>query len=129
MLSESLEPANDLSLIVKMKASGNGHSVKVVSDTVNWLLAQLLDAGVEASSTPCQIGVSGVFSTIAVAKDYQGSKYTLTLKIAAIRGNPYVSSEVSDWGNCHHSHFPFYGDVSSDEEKQNLLHYISDFLA
>lgn len=128
MRSGSPEPANDLSLIMNMKRNQPGRTVEVVSEASRWLKSQFSGAGVAISYSPCEEGNPSTFATMSVIKELNGRKLVLSLKIAEIGDKPFVFAEIIPIGNSQGSLFPFFADLSTDEAKQSLLHYVSDFL-
>lgn len=128
MNSGSPEPADDLSLIMNLKRNHTNRAVEVVSQASRWLKAQLAGAGTEFNYTPCEVGNPSTFATFSVMKEHKGVQLALYLKVAEIHERPFVFAEVLQTSRMHGSLFPFFADISSDEAKQNLLHYISDFL-
>lgn len=53
---------------------------------------------------------------------------SLDMKIAEIRGMPYIFAEVRSLGKFDGTRFPFFGDLRSDDERDLLLHYVADYL-
>lgn len=113
---------------MNMKRSHPNQAVEVVSQASRWLKAQLTGADVDFSYAPCESDDPSTFATFSAAKDHNGKRLALHLKIAEIHNRPFVFAEVQQVGSAQASLFPFFADLSTDESKQNLLHYISDFL-
>ncbi len=129
MNSGNPDPADELSLIINVKRNQHCHTLEVVSEASAWLKSQLYGANVDFVYTPCTPDNYGGFSMFTVVKfSSQGSKLALELKVAEINHRPYVFADVQQVGNVQERLFPFFADISSHESKQNLLHYVSDFL-
>lgn len=128
MNSGNPEPADDLSLILNLKRNHSNQTVEVVSQASRWLKAQFAGAGIACNYTPCEPGDPSTFATFSVMKEHKGLQLALYLKVAEIHERPFVFAEIIQTGRLHGSLFPFFADISSPESKQNLLHYISDFV-
>lgn len=128
MNSGSPEPANELWLIIESKRNQMNETLVVVSEASAWLKAQLTGAKVDYSYTPCPANNPSAFGAFSVIRKYKGKKVALDLKVTEINRKPFVFAEVIQLGDDHGRWFPFFGDIATDEMKQNLLHYISDFL-
>lgn len=128
MNSGNPEPADDLSLILSLKKSNTDQALDVVSDASRWLKAQLNGAKIDYHYTPCSAGDPSTFAMFSVTKDHQGAVVVLDMKVAEINSKPFIFAQVLQVGSRHGQLFPFFADISTDESKQNLLHYIGDFL-
>ena len=113
---------------MNLKQSNPGRAVEVVSEASRWLKAQFAGAGIQCHYTPCEADNPSSFATFSVSKEHKGVQLALYLKVAEIRERPFVFAEVLQTSRMHGSLFPFFADISLDDAKQNLLHYISDFL-
>ncbi|MGB0416238.1 MAG: hypothetical protein ACPGKS_05270 [Coraliomargarita sp.] len=128
MNSGTPEPADDLSLILNLKKSNVDQALDVVSKASRWLKSQLNGIHVDYHYTPCEEGDPSAFAMFSVTKDHQGAVVVLDMKVAEINGKPFIFAQVLQVGSRHGQLFPFFADISTDESKQNLLHYIADFL-
>ena len=100
---------------------------EVVADAVSWMSTQLRNAEVSYHYSDGGVGhgVYGYFQIKSILKD---TAITLHLKIAEINGVAYASVEVRVRGQHQGILFPYFGEISSEEGRLTLLHFIADFL-
>lgn len=128
MHSGNPDPADELSLILNIKRDQPQQALKVVSEASRWLKSQLTGANSQFDYTPCEPNNPSGFATFSVLKEFNGVRLVLDLKVAEVNGKPYVFAEILQIGSLQGRLFPFFADISSHASKQNLLHYIADFL-
>lgn len=128
MNSGNPEPADELSLILNLKKNNPNQALDVVSEASRWLKAQLSGASVKFHYTPCEADNPSTFAMFSVSKDHQGSVVVLDMKVAEINNMPFVFAQVLQVGVRHGQTFPLFANLSATNAKQNLLHYIADFL-
>lgn len=128
MNSGTPDPADELSLILNIKQNNPSTAVDVVSGASRWLKSQLSGAGTEFDYTPCEIDNPSGVSVFSVLKETKGIKLLLDLKVAEVNSKPFVFAQIIQIGSNQGNLFPFFADLSTHEAKQNLLHYIADFL-
>lgn len=128
MNSGTPEPADDLSLILNLKKTQSNEALQVVSDASRWLKAQLSGAGAKYHYTPCEADNPSTSAMFSVTKELKGTIVVLDLKVAEVNGKPFVFAQVLKVGAQPTHLFPLFTDLSTQDAKQNLLHYIADFL-
>jgi hypothetical protein len=67
------------------------------------------------------------YSRIELRRVVEGSQVSLIIKIAEIRGEPFVFAGIWE-SESRTLQFPFFGDISDDDTADFLLHYIADFV-
>ena len=116
-----------LKLLLQTKKGDNSTTTTVVSDAVNWLRTQFQKAEVPFyyADGGTGHGIYGYFQIKSILKD---TAITLHLKIAEIKGSPYVFAEIRMRGQGDRILFPFFGEIGSEDGKLTMLHYIADFV-
>jgi hypothetical protein len=127
MRSGDPEPVEDLKLIIETKRHQPTSTVDVVSNASAWLKAALKGAGVHFSYSACREEHYG-YAVMTLLRSHRGHPVSLDLKIAEIQNRPYVFAEVRSLGRFGGTMFPFFSDMQSDDSRELLLHYISDFI-
>ena len=127
MRSGDPEPVDDLKLIIETKRHQPASTVEVVSNAARWLKAALKGSGVAFSYSSCHEEHYG-YAVITLLRSHRGQPVSLDLKIAEIKDRPYVFAEVRSLGHFGGTMFPFFSDMQSDDSRELLLHYISDFI-
>lgn len=110
------------------KKHSPGHTVDVVSDATRWLKAALNGAGVRYTYASCEMGEPFGFAAITILRRYRNDHVVLDLKVAEIKEMPYVFVEIRTTGKLAGRLFPFFGNLRHEEDRENLLHYIADFM-
>ncbi|MDQ8204370.1 hypothetical protein [Pelagicoccus sp. SDUM812003] len=128
MKSGDPAPIDDLSLVIATKQSSPSRTLEIVSESARWLKAALKGAGVTFNYSSCKDDDHYGFAAVTIIRNYHGQPASLDLKIAEIRGCPYVFAEVRSLGKLDGTMFPFFGNLQSDDERDLLLHYIADFV-
>mgnify|MGYP006268224271 CR=1 FL=1 len=127
MRSGDPDPVDDLKLIIETKRHQPAAAVDVVSDAAAWLKAALKGANLAFSYSSCQEEHYG-YAVITLLRSHRGQPVSLDLKVAEIQDRPYVFAEVRSLGRFGGTMFPFFSDMQSDDSRELLLHYISDFI-
>lgn len=99
---------------------------EVVREAVEWVQGQLRNAGVPFQYVPVGSGI-GCYGVIQVRPTGPGANLLLDLRIAEIKGVPYVSAEVRqshDGSVC----FPYFGEIGGSDGRDTLLNFIADFV-
>ena len=128
MKSGDPDPIDDLSLVIASKRGSASRTLEIVSDSARWLKAALKGAGITFNYSSCEKEDHYAFAALTVIRNYHGQPASLDLKIAEIRGCPYVFAEVRSLGKLEGTMFPFFGNLQSDDERDLLMHYIADFV-
>lgn len=126
MRSGDPEPVDDLKRIIETKRHEPTTTVEVFSNAIRWLKAALQGSGVAFSHSSCQEERYG-YAVIKLLRSHRGQPVRLDLKIAAIKDRPYVFAEVRSLGRFGGTMFPCFSDMQSDDSRELLLHYPSDF--
>jgi hypothetical protein len=128
MKSGDPAPVDDLRLIIDTKRHAPTRTVDVVSNTARWVKAALKGANVRFTYSSCEEEDHYGFASFTIIRSYKGDPVSLDLKIAEICDTPYMFSEVRSLGKHEGTLFPFFGEISSEEGRKQLLHYVADFL-
>jgi len=118
----------ELKLVIEMKRHSPRQTVDVVSESARWLKSALKGAGVKFSYASCEEEDHYGFAAITILRKYRGEPVSLDLKVAEVRGNPYLFAEVRTLGKHDGTLFPFFRDLSTEDGRDLLLHYIADFV-
>lgn len=116
-----------LKFLLQSKAGNQDAARDVVQQAVTWLQIQLQNADVpyHYSDGGSGHGVFGYFQIKALLKD---TAITLHVKVAEINGKPYAFADIRMRGQQDRLLFPFFGDISGEDGRMTVLHYICDFL-
>ena len=128
MKSGNPDAIDDLKLVIEMKQHAPPRTVEIVSGAARWLKGALKGAGVEFTYASCEEEDHYGFAALTILRKYRGEPVSLDLKIAEVRGNPYLFAEVRTLGKHDGTLFPFFRDLSTDDGRDLLLHYIADFV-
>lgn len=128
MKSGHPQPTQDLKLLIETKRNAPSQTVDIVSGAARWLKAALNGAQVTYNYASCEAQNHYGFAAITLLRSYKRQPVSLDLKIAEIRGEPYVFAEVRSLGKAEGTLFPFFGEVRSDDGRDLLLHYVADFI-
>lgn len=128
MRSGNPDPDNDLKVILESKKSQPSETVEVVSQATRWMKAQLKGANITYNYSACDTEDHYGHAVFSIVRNHKGNPVALDLKIAEIESRPYAFAEVLHMGRYRSRLFPYFGDISSEEEKTTLLHYVSDFI-
>lgn len=118
---------DDLRLVMATKRGGMSPTIEIVSEASKWMKAALKGADVPYSYAACEEQHYG-FAVFTLIRSYRKSMICLELKIAEIGSCPYVFAEVRSLGKVEGKLFPFFGPIHSQEDRDILLHYVSDYL-
>ena len=127
MRSGDPQPNDDLRHVIAAKQNTPSHTIEVVSEAARWLKGALKGAQVGYSYGSCEEQERCGFAVFTVVRSYRGMPTTLDMKIAEIRGTPYVFAEVRSHGR-EGTLFPFFGDLQSEDHRDLLMHYVADFV-
>lgn len=119
---------DDLKMLIGAKRSVTGRTLEVVSNATRWLKAALKGADVNYNYSPCEEKDHYGFAAFIVVRTYKAEPICLDMKIAEIRNTPFIFAEIRSLGKMEGRLFPYFGEISSDEGRELLLHYISDFI-
>jgi hypothetical protein len=122
------DPIDDLKLIIDTKRHSPNQTVDVVSDATRWIKAALEGAGIAYTYACCDMEEPFGFAAFTILRSYRREHVVLDLKVAEIKGRPFVFAEIRTTGKLAGTLFPFFGNLRSDEDRDNLLHYIADFM-
>ena len=116
-----------LKFLLQTKKADHEQPREVVQSAAEWLSTQLRNAAVafHYSDAGQGHGVYGYFQIKALLKD---TAITLHLKVAEINGKPYAFADIRMRGQQDRLLFPFFGDISGEDGRLTVLHYICDFL-
>jgi hypothetical protein len=128
MKSGEPDPVDDLQLIIDTKRHAPMRTVEVVSKTARWMKAALKGAGIHFTYGSCEEENHYGYASFTIIRKYKGEPVSLELKIAEIGDAPFMFSEVRSLGKLEGTLFPFFGDLSSEEGRNRLLHYVADFV-
>ena len=128
MRSGDPEPIDDLQLIIDTKRHAPTRTVEIVSETARWMKAALKGAGVKFSYGSCEGEDHYGYASFTMIRTYKGEPVSLDLKIAEIGNAPFMFCEVRSLGKFEGTLFPFFGDISTEEGRNRLLHYVADFI-
>jgi len=128
MKSGDPQSSEDLRLVIQTKQHAPSITLDVVSDAARWLKAALKGADVKFSYASCEEQNHYGYAAFTVFRSYRGEAVSLEMKIAEIRGTPFVFAEVRSLGKFGGTLFPFFGDLRSDDDRDLLLHYVADYI-
>jgi hypothetical protein len=128
MKSGEPAPRYELKLILDKKRSNPHGTIDVVSESAKWLKSELNGAEVVYQYGACDFEDHYGFAVFLIIRKTSRNRLILELKIAEVGNRPYVFAEVRSMGRSSGSLFPFFGEVKSTEGKEQVLHYLSDFL-
>lgn len=128
MQSGDPRPADNLKLLIEQKQNSPSVTCEVVSQASRWLKAELTGAGVAFQYAACDERDHYGFSVFTVTRTTGESQLVLEVKVAEIGGRPYAFAQVRSLGRSGSVLFPLFGEVSSGDGRELLLHYVSDFL-
>jgi hypothetical protein len=129
MRSGDPQPNDDLRHVLAAKKNAVSNTLEVVSESAAWLKGALKGADVPFSYGSCEEKDPFGFAAFTVVRSYRGTPTTLHLKIAEIRDTAFIFAEVRSHGKAEGTLFPFFGDLSSEDHRNLLLHYVADFVA
>ncbi|MCU0778067.1 MAG: hypothetical protein MUF86_10435 [Akkermansiaceae bacterium] len=116
-----------LKFLLQSKKADATLAQEVVSASVSWMHQQFRNAGIHYHYSDGGTGF-GVYGYFQIKSLLQGTAITLHLKIAEINGHPFAAAEVRIRGKHEAILFPYFGEMSSEEGRLNLLHLIADFV-
>lgn len=128
MKSGDPEPIDELALVMASKRGSAPAAVAIVSEASRWLKSALKGANIAFNYASSEQKRHYGFSAFTIVRKYQGQLTVLDMKIAEIRGAPYVFAEMRTLGKLEGTLFPFFGNLSSDDDRELLLHYIADYV-
>lgn len=128
MKSGDPQSSEDLRLVIQSKQHAPSITLDVVSNASRWLKAALKGADVKFSYGSCEDHNHYGYAAFTVVRTYRGEAVSLEMKIAELRGTPYVFAEVRLLGKFGGTQFPFFGNLRSDDDRDLLLHYVADFI-
>lgn len=99
----------------------------VVTEAADWLKGQFNTAEIPFSFANCEKEYCG-YATFQIHSNYHGFSVTLFMKIAEIKGMPFLFADIRIRDEAQQILFPFFGEIHSDEGKLTALNYIADFL-
>ena len=116
-----------LKFLLESKKADVATPARVVQEAVDWMHTQFANARVEHEYSMGGSGL-GRFGHFEIESSIHGTDITLHIKIAEINGHAYAFSEVRVRGRQDVILFPFFGEISSDEGRLTILHYVADFI-
>ena len=128
MRSGNPEPANNLKLLLEQKLNMSSRTCEVVSEASRWLKAELTGAGVRYHYAACDERDHYGFAVFTITRTNGATQLILETKIAELGEQPYAFAQVRMLGRFDSALFPLFGEIATDEGRQLLLHYISDFV-
>lgn len=128
MKSGKPEPLYDLKYIIDQKKSSPSHTCEVVSEASAWLKAQLEGSNIVFQYGACDFEDHYGYSIFIIVRNSGSNRLILELKIAEIKEKPFLFAEVRSLGRNTGVLFPYFGEITSEEGRELVLHYISDYI-
>jgi hypothetical protein len=116
-----------LKFLLQTKNADCTRSNDIVAEAASWVRSQLQNAEVPFHYSEGGLG-HGTYGYFQIKSMLKETAITLHLKIAEIHSTPYVFAEVRIRGQHESILFPFFGEISGEEGRLLILHYIADFL-
>lgn len=116
-----------LKFLLQTKKADCSRSNDIVAEAASWMRTQLQNAEVPYHYSEGGLG-HGTYAYFQIKSMLRETAITLHLKIAEIHSTPYVFAEVRIRGQHESILFPFFGEISGEEGRLLILHYIADFL-
>ncbi len=113
-----------LKFLLQGKKADRHRSKDVVSEAASWMSTQFQNAGITADYIESGANF-GFYGHFVVKSELKDPAITLHVKIAEINGAPYVDAEVR--GVHKEVLFPYFGELTTEENRSTLLHFIADF--
>ncbi len=116
-----------LKFLLQTKKADSSPSHEIVAEAASWMRSQFQNAEVPYHYSEGGLG-HGAYGYFQIKSLLKETAITLHLKIAEIHSTPYVFAEVRIRGQHESILFPFFGEISGEEGRLLILHYIADFL-
>jgi hypothetical protein len=116
-----------LKFLIQSKKADHERPLDIVHGAVDWLSTQLRNAELPFHYAEGGFG-HGVYGYFQIKTLLKETAVTLHIKVAEINGKAYAFADIRVRGQQDRLLFPFFGQISGEEGRLDILHYICDFI-
>jgi len=128
MYSGDPNPLGELRLLLEKKRQMPNNTVEIVSEMARWIKGQLEGASIEYQYHACAEKDPYAFGLFFVQRQARDMPCVLEMKISEVGDRPFVFADVFSGRRGEEIGFPFTTPIDTDEGREMLLNYISDFV-